>query len=141
MTAYNEYINSRFMTLPFTLKLLSKHINLHDGILQQIVYNHTQNSLAMKCVCGDLQIGYFLIKIKYLGLDGPKEEELLSVFDGRCIEILMDEIEILENQSYSHKMIFNTRSEIDIIFRKVEIDVRDSSSTGYKKKPCRVKII
>lgn len=60
-TEYWSYMDGIFDGLPFTIKLLAKSINLHDGII--IETSREREKLNIDLFCGDLQTGYFLLQL------------------------------------------------------------------------------
>ena len=136
---YREYIKNIYSGLPFVLKILAKDLNLHDGIIKKITYSNTK--FMLEGIFGDLQIGYFFLKIKYLNIFPIFNSHLISVFKNKTLEILSDEIEIVQEGHYIHKLLFSTKQEIEIAFKDLAIEIRSSSPQNYKKKLCKLKII
>ena len=137
---YFEYIDKIYEKLPFTLKLLAKKINLHDGIISSIAFHHEQNILILKGVFGDLQTGYFLLEIKYLKTKNLSKELLISIFNEKKLEVLSDEFEFFSLGSYSHRILFSSKQEIEILFGDMEVCINNTTAESYKKEYCRVEL-
>ncbi len=136
---YNRYINFIYDNLPVTLKLLLKSISLHDGIINSVTYVKSKKFLELSGIFGDLQFGYYNLIIKYLNINHFEKKYLEEILNNND-EILRDEIEKLSNSNYSHKFIFNSGNEFEIVFSDIELYFRNSSSKEYKKKKCKINI-
>ena len=56
---YKAYIKSEYSKFPFVLKVLSSNINLHDGIVRNIIFDQNNNFVRTSEIFGDLEVGYF----------------------------------------------------------------------------------
>lgn len=139
--SYEDYIASIYHKLPFSLKILYEGISLHDGALMKICFDNNKHILILKGVFGDLQVGYFLLEIKYLKVQNLHDEFLKNVFKNQRIEILSHEIEMLSKEHYSHRMIFNTRNEIEIIFSDMQLKLQNTTQKKYFKSKCKLDLI
>jgi hypothetical protein len=137
---YSKYINNIYKELPFTIKILAKNINLHDGIINEIIFYSQNHELIIKCICGDLSLGYYNITLKYLNVSNLNGDKIKECFNGKQIEILYNEIELFENKYYSHRILFNKVGEIEILFNNLELKLANDIHDNYKKNNCLVKI-
>jgi len=138
---YDEYIESNYRLLPFSLKLLSRELSLHDGLITSVEVNKVYNNIALKSICGDLSSGYFLLNIGYLKVEQLKVVYLEELFNGKKVEILYDELEILGDDKYSHKLIFNKKGDLDITFRDLEIQISNVLPSRYMPMDCTFLVI
>lgn len=128
---YDKYINTIYNRLPVTLKLITKNINLHDGRIKKFILYKDQKILILEGVFGDLEVGYFSLEFKYRNACVSDMDNLMSIFNNQRVEILRDELEILSNNYYSHKMIFSMKKEIDVIFEDVSIHLENKKPVDY----------
>lgn len=136
--AYKTYIDKIYDELPFVLKVLSKEINLHDGIIKKITLNKDSSILNMIGIFGDAQVGYFVLNIKYVNVSNLNEKNLGSTVNTKNLLILSDEIEKIEGNLYSHRMIFSSKRELEINFEKIEIKIQNANQKQYKMKTCKL---
>jgi hypothetical protein len=94
--------------------------------------------LSIEGIFGDLQVGYFNLKLRYLNTYKLEEDILYSVFRDQKVEILSDEIELISKDFYSHRMLFSTNKEIEITFSDMEIKISSSIPESYKKEFCQI---
>jgi hypothetical protein len=141
LKSYRDYIQEIYIKLPFVLKLLVRNINLHDGKLEVVSFIPDKKALIIKGVFGDLELGYSVLEIKYLMVSNVNVDLLISIFKNQEIEILSDEIEILTEHLFSHRILFSTQKDIDIQFKDIEIKVQNSTPKNYKKLCCQFKVI
>lgn len=137
---YETYINEIQKNLPFTLKMLTKSINLHDGIIKKVSYSSEGNSLSIEGIFGDLQVGYFILELLYSNVSKLEKDVLSSVFKGQKLEVLSDEIELISKNLHAHRILFSTNKEIEITFSDMKIKINNSSSENYKKEPCTLMV-
>ncbi|MBU4510158.1 hypothetical protein KJ830_03815 [bacterium] len=138
---YQKYIAGIYLKLPVALKMLVKNLFLHDGLIRNIVYFRSQKILEINGIFGDLQFGYYNLKIKYYGINEINTKILKMIFNDKKVEILKDEIEMLNSQQYSHRIIFSIGEEIEILFKDLSIEIIDEKAENYKKENCNLKII
>jgi len=138
---YRGYIKSIYNRMSFSLKILYNNINMHDGIIRKVSFFKKSKTLIMQGVFGDLEVGYFLLSIKYNNVSKVDRKLLVKIFENKEAEILSDEIEYLSDGNISHKMIFSTKKEIDIQFEDIELDIRNAISSDYDQIPCALEFL
>src|SRR5690606_19101983 len=111
-----------------------------DGRLQAVSFNPDKKNLIIRGVCGDLEINYFILEIKYLKVSNLNLDFVVYFFKNQELEFLSDEIEVLEENLVSHRILFSTQKDIDIQFQDIELTVQTSPPEGYKKLCCQFKI-
>lgn len=137
-TEYDEYIEKNFSKFPVVLKILSKHIFLHDGILKQVVYEKNKGLLIFEYICGDLQFGYFGLKISYELIKKFKSSFLIELFNDKEMQILYDEIEILNQDIFEHRVLYENGSETTITFKKASITIWEEMPESFITGKCKV---
>ena len=135
---YQEYIENNFSKFPVVLKILAKYIFLHDGILKQIIYETRKNLLILEYICGDLQFGYFGLKISCDLIKSFENSFLINLFQNKMIQILYDEIEVFNNKKFTHSFLYENSSEIEIIFEKASILIWEESPKSFVPQKCKV---
>jgi hypothetical protein len=138
---YERYINSIYIALPFTLKMIAKKINLHDGIISTISISFSEENLVLSGIFGDLEVGYFKLEICYESIFDFDLDHTILFFSEKEIEILRDELEVVSNfnsEFFVHKFIFSNKSEFKICFRDCYLTIENATSKDYKKTPCTI---
>jgi hypothetical protein len=136
---YDAYINSVYLQLPFALKVLAKSMNLHDGIIKKVALSPLEKSFVLSGVFGDLEVGYFKLRIEYKGICNFDLRKTLAVFFKNKIEIIRDEIEVVKknsNVNFVHRFIFSNKSEFQINFCDCSLEIESAALKDYVKKPC-----
>jgi hypothetical protein len=136
---YIRYIDGIYNRLSPTLKLLAKNISLHDGIFKFVLLDRKNNVLEIEGVFGDLLFSYYNLNLKYNILESIKLINLNEMFSGNKMEILNDEIEIISDEKFSHKFLFDTYQELEILFTDVEMKIKNESSKNFKHQKCQFK--
>jgi hypothetical protein len=139
--SYRDYIQGIYKKLPFVLKLLTHNINLHDGKLEIFYFMRDKKQLIIKGIFGDIELNYFMLEIKYSNVFNLDAGLLKPIFQNQEIEILSDEIEILSENLFSHRMLFSTQKDIDIQFEEIELKIQNTNPKNYKKVLCQFKTI
>lgn len=139
--SYRDYIEDTYKRLPFVLKILAKNLNLHDGRLIKVSFIKDEGCLLLDGIFGDLQMGYFFLEIRYLGISGLSEDVLNKIFKNQELEILSDEIEFIYDKHFSHKMLFSSKNDIDLQFTDIQIVIRNATPKDYKKYSCHFDIV
>jgi len=138
---YRTYISSIYKKLPFVLKVLVQNINVHDGRLKSVCFVQDKKLLSLNGIFGDLESGYFFLEIKYLKVSNPDVDLLTSVFSNQETVILSDELELLTEGLFSHRMFFSTKQDVDIQFNDIEITIKNATPKDYKKLCCQFKVM
>lgn len=134
--SYQSYINSIYEELPHNLRNLITNVNLHDGIIKNVIISPSQNKLSMYGIFGDLQTGYTHLHLEYTLLNNFSIGDCSHIFMDEEIEILSDEIEFIRPDSYKHRILFNSGKEIEICFNKIELQMSPAAPSDYKKCVC-----
>ena len=123
---YWAFIASISDSLPEPIRELATAVNLHDGLVQELVVDHQESTVAILLRCGDLQVGYFDVRLVYSGvptrlLDVAMLKEIASDPES---ELLYDEGD-RSADGYVHRVSFWPYRETQIDFRSLRI-ARDS---------------
>jgi hypothetical protein len=102
--------------LPDRMYYFAKNIDLHDGLIKQILYKDKSN-LEIVITCGDLQKGYSEISIKYTSISViPKiTKKIIGEIQQNKVEILSDEIDI-SDKIFVHRFLIYPFKEFEIYF-------------------------
>lgn len=127
---YWGYIDSVFEKLPFSLKVLSKQINLHDGVVLESTFDKERHILNLEIFCGDLQTGYFLLQLHYSGIsEHSKNLEKIEKF----LEIFTTEIEMIDHNHFNHRFLLSSKEEVKIEFLDVSINIMNKTPRDHKE--------
>lgn len=126
---YWGYIDSIFEKLPFSLKVLSKYVNLHDGIVVESNFNEEKRALKLELFCGDLQCGYFLLQLHYSGISGHSKN--LGKIEN-FLEIYTDELEMIDHNHFNHRILLSNNTEIQVGFSDVSINIINKRPEDYE---------
>lgn len=140
-TSYKEYINKIYKDLPFVLKILSKNVNFHDGRINKITLFSNQGILILNGVFGDIQSGHYFLEIQYRNTSSLNIQNLTDVFNCKKLEILSDEFELISENSFSHRIIFSSKKEIDITFQDIQISLRNATSNDFKNSCLKLEVL
>jgi len=126
---YWGYIDSVFEELPFALKVLSKYVNLHDGIVVESIFDDKLRVLKLELFCGDLQSGYFLLQLRYSVISAQsKNLEKIEKF----LEIFTDELEMIDHNHFNHRLLLSNKAEIQIGFSDISINIINKTPEDYE---------
>lgn len=133
---YDAYINGVYLKLPPPLKLLATSIHLHDGIIKKFTLSSSKKDLILSGIFGDLDIGYFKLKIKYKDIRNFNSEDTSELFMQKKMEIIRDEIGIEKSGIFVHRLIFSNQSEFQINFCECGLEIANATGKDYTKTPC-----
>ena len=139
--SYKDYIDKIYEKLPFTLKILAKTLNIHDGIIKKVTFDMANDMLILEGVFGDLQVGYFSLKVNYINVSNINTDVLISNFRNQKVNVLSDEIEMISKNRFSHKMFFSTKKETEILFEDMEIAIRSEDQENFKTELCQIEVL
>ena len=135
---YQLYLNLIFNRLPPTLKFLTKHICLHDGIICKATFSESKKHLKLNGIFGNKQYGYYELVIIYYKTQKVTPKLLDEAFTNRFIQLLYDEIEISAKKSFLHKMIFENSTEFEVDFKDVGLQIFNKSQKDYIPQKCQI---
>ncbi|PCI91631.1 hypothetical protein COB11_08285 [Candidatus Aerophobetes bacterium] len=138
---YSQHLDTIYNDLPFVLKALSRNLPLHDGRILSVCYHSSNRKLVLNGIFGDLEIGYFSLRISYLELFSFESNYLEAIKEKPFLEILSDEIDITVDSQYLHRILFSSYDEIEIQFSSLSIELSEADSKDYKKQKPKIDII
>ncbi len=141
MDNYHQYIEEIYPKLPVTLKLMVRSISLHDGFITSAKFLENEEALQIDGVFGDLSFGYFNLRIKYYNIIKINKNILKQLFENTKLEVLSDEVKILASEQYSHRIVFSTGKEIEVIFKNLLLEIGNEVSENFRNNRCTLKII
>lgn len=115
--SYWSHIDRISERLPDKLVVLAKEVSLHDGLIRRIYLDSSSKHLELDLVCGDLQVGYFDLELKYEGLEIEDYFPTLldAIFKHTKIEVCHDEVDIDNSNRIVHRTIFYPEYEIELV--------------------------
>lgn len=138
---YERYINAIYPTLPFVLKLFTKTIHFHDGVIKKVLFSQDLKFLILEGLFGDLQAGYFVLEIKYIRVSPLDIDLLYSTFDEQKVEVLSDEIECISDNRYAHRFLFSTNNEFEIVFEDIKMSITSIDAKHYARNVCKLRLL
>ena len=136
---YGKHINEIYSKLPVSLKIITETISLHDGILKEVIISKKRRSLFVFGVFGDLQVGYFSLRIEYENVHEDDFYFAEDFFKNQNLEIIRDEIDLFKGShrvGFIHRFIFSNKSEFQIRFDNCSLFIKNASQKEYIKKKC-----
>ena len=96
-------------------------INLHDGLIEQVLWAPQPSVLQWVLVVGDLQCGYERLVLRYEGVEAQQldVETLATRSQEKSTELLYDEVDIIAPGCFAHRILFWPQDELDIVFRHI----------------------
>lgn len=140
---YDKYIKKIYPLLPFSLKLIARNISFHDGILKGITISPSKKALTLEGIFGDLDWGYFDLRIDYKVVTEFSTENIKDKLGDQHLEIIRDELELVKKENeptYIHSFIFSNKIEFQIEFYDCALAISNADQKKYTKKRCCVKI-
>lgn len=121
--AYHSHLDEIEPQLTPELVILARQVSLHDGLFKEFEYDVASALLRMRLRCGDLQVGYFDLRLRYEGaaLVAGYTPELRSAVRDPETEILYDEVDVADDGEFAHRMLLWPRGEMDIRFRELSL--------------------
>jgi len=104
-------------------------INLHDGVIERIVWDPRAEKLDLSLVAGDLQRGYSLVHLRYDGamLGVERVRILRELGADRRVQLLYDEVDMNDDATFQHRMLFWPHYEVTVDFTQLTLST-DSRS-------------
>ncbi len=130
--SYENYIHSIFFQLPFPLKIITKAINFHDGLILELTLDKDKKCCSFLFLLGDLQIGYYFLHLNYKNFQIHDEVQFRKIC-AQKMEILADEVALSNHGVYTHNYIFTNFNELSISFTDVSINIEKTDEHSYMK--------
>ncbi|WP_242394270.1 DUF4085 family protein [Anaeromyxobacter oryzisoli] len=123
--AYHARVAEITPRLPPAMVRLVHEISVHDGIIEQVIWNSHLNRLQLTIVCTDAYQNYIQAQLTYSGamLGSSRIESLQRAALSRETELLYDEVDIDDDSVFSHRLLFDPCEEVTIDFKKLELVV------------------
>ncbi len=106
MPAYWSYVKGILPQLPLAAQELTR-TSIHDGRVECAIYNPSAKSLRLELVCGGVALNedYFMLTLVYedVGFDA---ETLASICHNDKTEALYDELDIVAEDRFVHRIVF-----------------------------------
>ncbi len=130
LARYRAHLAAIEPQLPAAVRALATEVNLHDGRIRQVALDRRNRTLRLALRCGDLQAGYFDLELEYQGvlLDRLDVETLRAIALDPTSEALYDEVDVLDEEAFTHAIIFWSEQyrwldcrEVTVAFHGLEI--------------------
>jgi hypothetical protein len=103
--------------------------NLHDGVIEHIVWDERIRRLSLFLVIGDLQRGYAGLSLTYerAMLGEERLQTLRELGVDRRAELLCDEVDVNGDGTFQHRMIFWPTHELTVDFVSLALEIDERS--------------
>ena len=120
--AYDEHLEGLKIVLPASVIELASPALLDDGLILFVNFDHQTKTMELKLRCGNLQIGYYDVIIKYLGakITNKHDQTLANLaaktngFRGFLNDIHFHEISVRKDGRIVHRFLFNPGNQFAI---------------------------
>lgn len=140
---YEAHLAKIWDVLPDSLKHISKNISIHDGLFSIVLYNRSKRILIIHITCGDLQVGYYDLKLVYNNT--YIEDAELCAWQGWIMnddtEIIYDEIDVTHDIRYEHRILLEPEGEMRIVFQELQYSIHSIKGRDRTMNVPRFKII
>jgi hypothetical protein len=103
-------------------------VSLHDALVYSWV--PSGNDLEVRAVGGGLPVGYYDVRIRYLGVS---DLSVVPGLEGRTIEILYDEFDFADpsRTTIRHSFISSKRREYSIVFGNLDFAIERTTDERH----------
>ncbi len=114
---YQDYVASIKLRLPEGLRSFVEDFGLIDGLIENIIVDHSMSEIVLLLRCGDRREGYFDAELHYLGVDFGTTDltSLRAAAENPETEVLYDEVDI-DGSVFTHSYLFWPQHETTIRF-------------------------
>lgn len=120
--AYEKRLAEIASRLPSAVTRLEQGVSLHDALIESVRWTPSVAELRLTLVAGDLEVGYHAIQLTYRGavLGNHRIESLRNVAHNREACVLYDEVDIADDGTLAHRLLFWPNEEVAIDFRELQ---------------------
>jgi len=113
--AYWDYLTTLLPKMPPVVQELATTVNVHDALIEMVVFHRAAQHLRLELLVGDLQEGYTGIHLSYSNavFDPAMLKVIASDLES---EVLYDELDVLPNGHFEHRILFWPYRELVISF-------------------------
>src|SRR5689334_16982704 len=72
---YQEHLASVAHSFPPSVRGLARELNLHDALVELVTVNAPAREVELHLRCGDLQAGYFSLRLRYQGVQADRLDQ------------------------------------------------------------------
>ena len=129
VAAYAHHLDGITPRLPPDLRALSR-VSLHDGRFRAVAFDPSARHLALLLRCGDHQRGYFDLSLIYddVILLDEAPHGLAALVNDPQAEILYDEVNLLDQDRFEHRLLLWPAGEVTIQFAGLTLTRADVPS-------------
>lgn len=129
--AYQARLAAITPQLPEALRRLARELDVHDGIIDRVRWYPRRRVLVLVLVCGAFDAsgrvsGDVEARIEYRGaqLGEQRVRTLQRVATSRETEVLYDEVDLNDDGSFAHRLLFEPADELTIDFTALDLAIR-----------------
>lgn len=120
--AYEARLVEIASRLPPAMTRLGRGVSLHDALIESVRWRPSLAELCLKLVSGTSEGGYQAIQLTYRGamLGKSRIDSLRSVACNREASVLSQEIDIADDGTLAHRLLFWPNDEVTIEFGELD---------------------
>lgn len=127
---YDERLAEIDPLLSDDLRRLSE-TSLNDGLIESVVWDPQTRELTLSLVVGGPE--YSTLRLHYEGVFlGRSEDRLRRAALDRETEVLYDEIDVVVDGRFVHRLLFWPREELSIWFERLSLDLTARAGTAVE---------
>lgn len=123
LRAYWQHVEQIASRLDPAITQLARKTDLHDAVIEDVRAHWQEQRLVLSVIAGDQQAGYRLITLEYLGVQ--MGEHYRDILKRRSLDrqsaILYDEVDVEQDGSYVHRLMFSPEGELSIWFKQLNV--------------------
>lgn len=129
--------------LPRELVRMVREVHLHDGLIEQVVWNPREKKLLLALVATDAQGECISVNLSYGGamLGDSRIDAIRRAALSRETELLYDEVDIDEDGVLSHRILFEPCEEVTIDFREFSMQVSPRADRRVRLSPAFLEVV
>jgi hypothetical protein len=113
--AYWDYLATLLPKMPPVVRELATTINIHDGLIEMVVFDRAAQQLRLELLVGDLHEGYASIHLCYSSAVFETGTLKVIASDSES-EALYDEVDVQPDGRFEHRILFWPYRELGISF-------------------------
>ncbi|WP_394834440.1 DUF4085 domain-containing protein [Pendulispora rubella] len=122
--AYAARLEQIVFRFPSSMARLHQETSLHDALIESVRWKPSAAELQLRLVAGTSEIGYQTVSLTYRGamLGRPRIASLRNAANDREACVLYQELDIADDGTFAHRLLFWPNEEVTIEFRELEYD-------------------
>jgi ribA/ribD-fused uncharacterized protein len=112
---YRRHLEEMEAVLPPEVVEVARLPSMDDGLVVQVEHDRKRGVLTLVMRCGDLQVGYYDLTVRYEGARiTPKDEWHLAVAAREGGDLAYHEVDRTEDGAIVHRLLFHPGLEVDV---------------------------